>query len=675
MAPPHLPEADALRWERRARELLQRIAVETSRARDLREALGAVLRAVCAHTGWPVGHVFELDASGQRLVSARLWHLEDPAAYEAFRRISEDFVFTPGVGMPGRVLASGRPLWIMDVTRDPNFPRAKLASDVGVRAGFGFPVMAEERVVAVLEFFAPRAAEPDEPLLEVMASLGFQLGHLHERMRAEARLLASELRFRSVAESATDAVVTVDVLGRVVSWNPAASRLFGWSEAEMVGELLERVIPEPYRAGHRAGMARMASGGEPRVVGKTVELSGLRKDGTTFPLELSLGMWASSEGRFYTGVLRDITRRKEAERQLREQAERLDRQNEELATKNLELVRQREDLLESWRQMEQIFSAFADALPGQELDGYHLEAKIGSGGYGVVYRATEVATGARVAVKVFRPANGRLSPDHVARFRREGATATRVNHPNAVRVLDAGVSSAGIPFLVMEYLEGRTLAERLRSDGPLPAVEAVQIAAAVAGALAAAHAAGIVHRDLKPDNVFCAPDGPKLLDFGIARLLDETGDGAFDAITQTGQMVGTPAYMAPERLQGVAYDGRADVYSLGVLLYETLSGARPFDAPGRTPWEIIRQHLTQPVAPLAEVVPGVPDALERIVRGALAREADARPTARQVADALLALPAELLERVPLPPRRPWPHTRTGTPAPIAAAPTVDFEAE
>ncbi len=672
MAPPNLPERDALRWERRARELLQRVAVETSRAADLPAAFRGVLDAVCHHTGWPVGHLFELDASGERLVSARVWHLDDPEAFATFRRISEGFVFARGVGMPGRVLATGQPIWIMDVMRDPDFPRAALASDVGVRAGFGFPVVSQGRVVAVLEFFAARAVEPDEPLLEVMASLGFQLGHLHERLRAEARLVSSELRFRSLAQSAPDAIATVDAEGRVVSWNAAAERMFGWSEPEMVGEQLERIIPERYREAHRGGMARVSAGAAPRVVGKTVELAGVRRDGSEFPLELSLGTWSSVEGRFYTGVLRDITRRKEAERQLREQAERLDRQNEELAAKNVELVRQREDLLESWRQMEQVFSAFADALPGQELDGrYYLDAKIGAGGHGVVYRATEIATGEQVAVKVFRPANGRLSPEHLARFRREGATATRVNHPSAVRILDAGVSSAGIPYLVMELLQGRTLAQRIRAEGPIQAAEAVPLLRALAGALAVAHAAGIVHRDMKPDNVFLAPDGPKLLDFGIARLLDETGDGAFDAITRTGQMIGTPAYMAPERLQGEEYDGRSDVYSLGVLLYETLAGARPFHAPGRTPWEIIRQHLTQDVPALGALVPGVPAALERIAQGAVARAPADRPTAAELAQALGRIREEDLRAVPVPARSQATTFRTGTPAP--AAPTIELD--
>lgn len=672
MSPPNLPDVDALRWERRARELLQRLAVDVSRAGNLHEALLAMLRAVCAYTGWPVGHVYERADGADTLVSARIWHLDEPDTYGAFRRISEAFTFASGVGMPGRVLATGRPVWIMDVTVDTNFPRARLAEDLGIRAAFGFPVVSRGSVVAVLEFFSPRTVPPDEPLLEVMGSLGFQLGHLHERLRADARLVASERRFRSVAASATDAVVTVDVHGHVVSWNAAAERMFGWTEAESVGVSLDRIIPAGYRAAHHAGMARVAGGGAPRVVGKTVELHGTRRDGTEFPLELSLGTWAGEDGRYFTGILRDISLRKEAERQLQAQAERLDRQNAALARANADLQRSKEEILESWRQMEQIFSAFADALPGQELDArYRLDAKVGSGGYGVVYRAWDLVADHPVAVKVFRPANGRLSPDHVARFRREGLTATRVSHPNAVRVLDSGVSSAGIPYLVMELLVGRTLTQRLRTEGPLSAREAVALVRALGEALAVAHAEGIVHRDIKPDNVFlegvtsCVTTGHvKLLDFGIARLLDDTDADALDAITRTGQLVGTPVYMAPERLQGLPYDGRSDVYSVGVLLFEALSGTRPFDSPGRTPWEIIRHHLSSPVPALADVVEGLPEELVRISAWALAREPADRPTARQLVDALAAVPL---------PGEDGRITVRAAPAPIVASVTLDTE--
>lgn len=170
-------------------QLLQRIAVAANQTSAIDEALQVALDQVCMHTGWPVGHAYMLtETDARRLESTRLWHLDNHERFKTFREVSQRLHFEPGIGLPGRVLASGQPLWIIDVTKDSNFPRYKVATDIGVRAAFAFPVLIGKKVVAVLEFFSELPTEPDEALLEVMANVGTQLGRVIERMRAEAAL-------------------------------------------------------------------------------------------------------------------------------------------------------------------------------------------------------------------------------------------------------------------------------------------------------------------------------------------------------------------------------------------------------------------------------------------------------------------------------------------------------
>lgn len=180
-------------------ELLQQITVAANEASTVDGAMRIALDRVCAHTRWPVGHVLLKDAAGQ-LASTSLWHLDDPQRYEAFREVSEIMTFAPGVGLPGRVLEQRKPAWIVDVTQDANFPRSGAARDTGLRAGFAFPVLVGEEVVALMEFFSDEPAEPDDAVLAIMANVGGQLGRVVERQRAEEALrLASQHKSQFLA--------------------------------------------------------------------------------------------------------------------------------------------------------------------------------------------------------------------------------------------------------------------------------------------------------------------------------------------------------------------------------------------------------------------------------------------------------------------------------------------
>ena len=272
---------------------------------------------VCRLTGWPVGHVYVTASDGTPdLVPTSLWFLDDPARFEVFREVTEHTRFAPGRGLPGRVLASGQPAWIVDVRRDSNFPRARLVTNLGVRGGFAFPVLVDDDVVAVLEFFSNRAEAPDERLLELMAQVGVQLGTTIDRNRAAQRLRESEIRKGAIFEAALDCIITMDASGVITEFNPAAERTFGYSRADVVGEpLADIVIPARLREAHARGLARYVQTGESRVLGKRVEMTAVRADGEEFPVELTITRLDVGGTPTFTGFVRDLTKAKALEAQ------------------------------------------------------------------------------------------------------------------------------------------------------------------------------------------------------------------------------------------------------------------------------------------------------------------------------------------------------------------------
>lgn len=273
--------------------------------------------------------------------------------------------------------------------------------------------------------------------------------------------------------------------------------------------------------------------------------------------------------------------------------------------------------------------AIVDPLVGHTLDEkYRLEERLGIGGMGTVYRARHLLIDRPVAVKVL---NQRFVEDDAARtrFSREARACGRLQHANAVTVTDFGQSQDGYVYLVMELLEGRTLREVLAKEAPLDAARAVSLMLQISDAVAAAHDAGIIHRDLKPANVFIVqradvPAVVKVLDFGIAKLAaDSLEEEDRMTLTQIGAMIGTPRYMSPEQCDGVELTPAADVYSLGVILYEMLTGAVPFS--GSTPLAIAMKHTTELPRSPREIVSSIPLPLEELVLHTLEKDPQSRP--------------------------------------------------
>ncbi len=286
--------------------------------------------------------------------------------------------------------------------------------------------------------------------------------------------------------------------------------------------------------------------------------------------------------------------------------------------------------------------ARSEDLIGQVIaERYHILAKLGEGGMGRVYLAEHVRMGRRCAVKVMNPML-LYDPDSVSRFNREAANASQINHPNVAAIYDFGESD-DLVYLAMELVEGESLAGLLSREGSLPELRAIGIAMQVADALNAAHEFGIVHRDLKPDNIMISrsrsgDDVVKVVDFGIAKATR----GGNQKVTRTGFVVGTPAYMSPEQILGETLDGRSDLYSLGCILYEMLTGERAFaDASGEIS---IRQRLTAPPPRPSRVKHGLSPRLDAIVTTAMARAPDKRTQSalelrQALNEAMLASPA------------------------------------
>lgn len=303
--------------------LLEDIAIAANESDTPEDALRIALRRVSEVTGWPVGHALKR-VTDSEVRSTGIWHIADGKPlpeFDAFRQFSEARCFSTGVGMPGRVLADGAPSWIADLDLDGNYPRQQFAHAARLGASFAFPVRSGADVVGVLEFYAHTPQSPDAELLEIMAQVGIQLGRVFERHAAREAMAASERRVRQILDSAGDAFIGMDADGRITAWNKAATATFGWSTDEALGRTVtDTIVPPQYREAHAQGLKRFLATGTPRVLGQRLELSGFNNAGNEFPIEISLWSLQGEDGPSFYAFARDITERKNAERELEWQA-------------------------------------------------------------------------------------------------------------------------------------------------------------------------------------------------------------------------------------------------------------------------------------------------------------------------------------------------------------------
>jgi PAS domain S-box-containing protein len=306
--PELVPDAVARRWAHEG-GLAWKLARAIAEAETVDHAMRLTLREICKMADWKVGEAWV--RRGSKLECSPAWYSASPEL-ERFRA-PVGMAIDPGVGLPGHAWLSKKPVWMRSVSTDARFLRAALAQEVGLGAGVAVPVLSGDEVVAVLAFFVFEPREEDEELIELVSVVAAQLGFLIKSKQTEDALREREEQLRALAQTAVDAIISADNRGRIVFFNKAAEQIFGYEASEAIGQPLTLLMPERFHSPHERGMARYLETGEPRAVGKTLELAGRRKNGEEFPLELSLSSWHAGGETFFTGLLRDISERKRAQ--------------------------------------------------------------------------------------------------------------------------------------------------------------------------------------------------------------------------------------------------------------------------------------------------------------------------------------------------------------------------
>jgi len=301
--------------------LLEVVARTANEADSLEQAGKLALRAVCELTGWPAGHLCVPDPADPTVfVTSGVWVTRDGDDFETLRRVTAATRFPPGVGIVGMVVKTGAPAWMADALHDPNFVRARdLTGDLGIASAIGLPVPGRAGVTAVLEFFSRRHMPLDPELLRVMGTIGDQLGRVADRVQARREVEAGAHRLEQIIETSAEAFVASDADGVITGWNAAAEQMFGLPRDKALGQpLAETIVPPSLRDAHRAGLARFLETGEPRVIGKRIEIVAWRSDIGEFPVELAI--WALREGDrwSFNAFLHDIRDRRIGEAALRE---------------------------------------------------------------------------------------------------------------------------------------------------------------------------------------------------------------------------------------------------------------------------------------------------------------------------------------------------------------------
>ena len=284
-------------------------------AESLTLAANAILASLCQNLEWQIGALWLVDDDEQRLRCVAVWTDGSPSA-QAFALASKETHFPPGIGLPGRVWASGRAAWIEDVVRDANFPRAPVAQKAGIHGAFAFPIGVSREIPGIIECFNRTVLTPDSDLLRTMSTVGHQIGQFVRRKRVETAVIEGQRRSRAILETALDAIIGMDHRGTITEFNPAAERMFGYAARDVLGrELAELLIPGALREQHRRGLRRYLATGEGPFIDRRVETTGYHADGHDFPVEVAITRVSDDNPPRFTGFVRDMTARALLERE------------------------------------------------------------------------------------------------------------------------------------------------------------------------------------------------------------------------------------------------------------------------------------------------------------------------------------------------------------------------
>jgi PAS domain S-box-containing protein len=302
-------------------KLLQEITVAANETFDIKEALKITVNKICRHIGWEVGHVYLLNKNNV-LESSRIWHLENPKKFSSFKNLTEKTLMTTGFGIPGKVMEIKQSLWIEDINASNIFARSRLKGKNVLKSALAFPILVNNEIAGVMEFFTARNIEEDKQIMNITENIGSQLGRVIERSRALDTIKDSETRFRAVAETANEAIVTTDSDFNILYFNRSAENIFQYRENEIKGKnFLDLFSVNEHDELKKT--YRQIRKSDKNITGRTIEFAGVRKDSSEFPLDLSLASWKSTDGVYYTAMIRDISKRKKAEMELRKRESQL----------------------------------------------------------------------------------------------------------------------------------------------------------------------------------------------------------------------------------------------------------------------------------------------------------------------------------------------------------------
>lgn len=310
-------KAQELHESSAAMGFLNSISKLVSEGSNFTSGIEKCLQAIAQFYNCSVAHFYTVEhTDNQKLRSSGIWYFEDQLQFQEFKNVTEKILIKVGDGLPGRTFATGQVTWINEISENDLLVRKDACHKANLKSAFAIPLVSDKSVIGVIELFSKQKLNPNDKFISLATQVGTHITQLFDKARANEDLMSSELKFRSVVQSANDAVVAANTEGKIISWNKAAERIFGYSEKEAFGQSLTILMPEKFRNAHTAGMNRVRTNKVSTLAGKTLELVGLRRDGTEFPIEMSISMWSHHEQLSFTSIIRDITDRKLVEKEL-----------------------------------------------------------------------------------------------------------------------------------------------------------------------------------------------------------------------------------------------------------------------------------------------------------------------------------------------------------------------